>query len=166
MSGISELHSAFKTAWEDAGLTGKFQAYWLAADRSNYTALNDGEAAPGTPFPYCVYEIVGGTVTDRMSGRTADGENYMVQDVPITIKIFAGQHSTTSAKAVSVALAEEVIKVFGGHPDPTESPVGLTLTNYGHLLTQYQTDFGARLGDREYLWTIEYIVRLDMPVSV
>jgi len=167
MSGaLSELHKAIKTAWTTAGLDGSFKAYWALADRSLHITLNDGEASPGIPFPYCVYEITSGSVTDRMSGDGTENKNYMVQDVPVTFKIFTSQYGTSSAKAVAVALAEKVIETFGGHPSATVRPIQLVMDDYGHLLTQYQTDFGMRLGDEEHLWTIQYIVRLDMPVIV
>jgi len=163
--GASELHRAIQSAWIAQGLDALFSGYWALADRSLYITLNDAEASPGTPFPYCVFEIPAGTVTDRMSG-VEENQNYMVKDVPVNFKIFTSQYGVTTAKLVADALAEKVLEVFGGHPSAAARPVELDMTNYGHLLTQYQTDFGVRLGDGEYLWTIQYIVRLDMPVIV
>ena len=165
MAGIAELHKAMNTAWDTAGLESEFKNRWALADRSSYVALNDTEAAPGTPWPYCVYESPAGDVTDRMSGPS-DSVNYMVMDVPWYFRVYAMDSQGVSGKAISVALAEKIIETFGGHPSPASSPVDLDIVGYGHLLTQYQNDYGTAIGEQQYLWTIEYLIRLDMPVSV
>lgn len=164
MAGTAELHKAVKDAWDTANLDNWFKNYWSAADRNANIVLHDAEAAPGTPFPYCVFEIMTGNVTTRMSGTS--GINYMVMDISWRFKIFAQQAGAYSAKTVAITLADKLLEVFGGHPSPTATPASLDLENYGFLITQYLRDYGMRVGDLEHLWVIEYLIRLDMPVAV
>jgi hypothetical protein len=100
-----------------------------------------------------------------MSGLAA-GEGRLIQSVPVTFRIHAGSTDTASAKTVALTLADAVLKVFGGYPDVAETPETLTLDSGSHVITQYLTDYGIRTGDTNYLWTIEYLFLLDMPVAV
>ena len=68
-----------------------------------------------------------------------------------------------SQKVVAATLSEEIMKVFGGHP--TVRPTALTLSNGNHLLTTYQNDFGLFEGEDEYSWTVNYLVKVDVPVQ-
>ena len=156
----ADLHRAINTAWDASGLDALF-----AALGGSTPVLNDQEATPGQSFPYCVLEQTAGTTTDRMSGPASS--LLEVRDLTVVFRVHAGLVSgdDRTPKEIAAYLAEEITKVFGGHPTvaPTASP---TLDNGGRLLTQYQTDFGVKTGDDEHMWTIEYIFRLDVPVMV
>jgi hypothetical protein len=78
--------------------------------------------------------------------------------------VHARSTSSYTAKELATALAEEVVKVFGGHPEVVPVTIGLTHGNV--LQVQYQTDFGTRTGDQEYLQIIRYQILIDIPVSV
>lgn len=164
MPGASELEKAIKTAWESTGLNTLFEGYWSGGDRSNFESLNDTEAAPGTPFPYCVFETTAASVVGRMSGT--DCLKYQTVDVPWTFKIYAKQTNSYSAKTVAITLAEQVLKYFGGHPNPANTPISLEMDNNGFLIVQWERDFGMPKGEEEYLWVIEYTIKLDMPIAV
>lgn len=162
---LADLHRAVNKVWTDSVLDWLFRQRWTAADQSEYVSLNDAEAGPHTPFPFCVYIVGGGNVTDRMSGHE-EHENHAIQDVPWTFRIVAQQTAEQSAKVIAAELAEHVLRVFGGHPDPAQTPVVPQMENGKFLLAQYQTDYGVRLGDEEYMWVIEYLFRIDLPVAV
>jgi len=161
----ADLHEAINAAWEASVLNATFRALWDAdVVPAEFPVLHDQEAGPGQPFPYCVFEQSGGITTDRMSG----GTDFIreIRDVPWVFRVHARavDGDDRTAKGIAAALAEEVTKVFGGHPTVAET--ALTLDNGRHLLTQQQNDYGVKTGDDEYQWNVPYIFRLDVPVAV
>lgn len=157
------VHKAIAALWESGGLNTKFQAYWSVVDRSLHTSLNDGEAAPGTPFPYAVFTARAPNVSTRMTGDGAASKQH-INDQPWTFEVHAGPSGTSSAKEVAAAMAEEIMKVFGGHP--TQSPTLPALDVGAVLIVQCQNDWGERESDEVHRWTIEYNIRTDVPVAV
>lgn len=155
------LLAAIVTAWNAADLDNDFTALWESSvTDSEYTALNDTEAAPTQPFPYCVYEQAPGGVDTRMSGHDAT-ERHEIRNIPITFNVHARTRDGDgrTAKEIAATLAEEITKVFGGHP--TQAPAELTVDNGGALPTQYITDYGVKTDDNEYQWVINYLFRID-----
>lgn len=156
------IHKAVATLWSSGGLNTVFQSYWNSADRSLYLSLNDKEAAPGTPYPYCVYTADKSSPRARMS---AEGrKKWVVGDQPWRFDVYAQQTDDLTAKELASAMAEEILKVFGGHP--TQTPTALTLDHGSVLAAQYLDDYGMRVGDDVHQWTIEYNLRVDSPVMV
>ncbi len=159
----ADLDKAMVAAWIAGNLDAVHTSYWDVNDVDDYPVLHDIEATPGQPFPYTVFEHGAGSITTRMSGHSLS-ENHVINDVPIQFRIHAAQTPTKTAKQVAAEVAEEVMKVFGGHP--TVVPSGLTLDNGSHLITQYLTDYGIRTEDQNYQWIVSYLFRLDVPVAV
>ena len=163
----ADLIAAFSTAWDASTLDVLFKAL---RDSSVVEAqfpdvLHDQEAAPGQPFPYCVMDQTTTTTTDRMSGGVAALRE--IRDTSLTLHVHARavNGDARTAKEIAAYLAEEIMKVFGGHP--TVSPTGtLTLVNGEALIVQYVNDFGIRTGEDEYRWTVEFLIRADVPVAV
>jgi len=161
--GGAAVHKAVASLWISSGLNELFQAHWAEADRSLYTSLNDGEAAPGTPFPYVVFTARAPNIVTRMSGEDASKQH--VNDQPWTFEVYAGSSGTSSAKELAAVVAEEIIKVFGGHP--TQAPTAFPdLDNGQVLIVQYQNDWGERQDDSVHKWTVEYNIRTDVPVAI
>lgn len=165
--GLADLYTAIAAAWNASGLDAMFLALRdSSVVDANFPVLHDQEASPNQPHPYCVMDQIStGTTTTRMSS----GVNgiRVIRDVPVKFNIYAKEVSGDSrtAKAIAAYLAEELMKVFGGHP--TESPSGsVTLSNGNHLITQYQNDYCMRIDDDEYQWTVYYNFKLDVPVAV
>ena len=161
----ADLAKSINTVWDDSTLDAAFRALWdSSVDPDEFPVLNDQEAMPGQPFPYCVFEASAGTTTDRMSGgRTAIRE---IRDVPVEFRVHARavDGDSRTAKEIAAALAEMVVAQFGGHP--TIPPQVLVLGNGNFLLAQYVGDWGIRTGDQEYMWIASYLIRLDIPVAV
>lgn len=161
--GSAAIHKAINSVWDDT-LDSVFQAYWSADDQDEFLSLEDQEAAPSQPFPYCVYNIEGGTTTHRMSGgRVAN--RFEIHDVPVKFIVHARTitDGALTAKALAASLAEEIIKRFGGHP--TEEPEEFELDNGAILITQYRNDFGVVTGADEFSWIVLYNFRLDIPMA-
>lgn len=162
----ADLLKALNTAWDASSLDATFKALWGAEFvATDYEVLHDSEATPGQPFPYCVLESSAPGTVARMSGGIDALRE--IRDIPLIFNIHASTVTGDSrtAKEIAATLAEEVMKVFGGHP--TQAPSGvITLDNGNHLITEYQNDYGIRTGDEEYQWRIDYLFRLDVPVMV
>ncbi len=160
----ADLHRAIEAAWDAAGLDDAFKALWDDPTDVDFVVLDDQEAAAEQPFPYCVMDQTSSATTDRMSG-TGDSL-WEVRDVSVSFNVQARRRAgdARTAKEIAVALAAEIMKVFGGHP--VESPAELSLDNGNFLLAEYQNDFGIRTGEDEYQWRVDYLFRLDVPVAV
>ncbi len=161
----ADIYEAVNTTWDESGLDDLFKSFWSdSIDSSLYPTLHDQEAAPGQPFPYCVVEIALSSTISRMSG---DGDTKReIREMEATFSIYAGEveDDARSAKEIAGALAEEVMKIYGGHP--TEKPDTLHL-NYGqHVQTQYQTDYSSHMENDRYLWTIVEKIVVDVPVAI
>ncbi len=161
-----DLCKAINTAWDASILDASFKANWDDPTETEFYVLNDQEAPAEQPWPYVVMDQPSQNTVERQSGGGGvikrEIRDVIVQ-FNIHVEIDAGD--TESAKETASDLAEEIMKVFGGHP--TTSPTGtITLDNGNHLITQYQTDFGVMTGDDEYQWAIQYLFRIDIPVAV
>jgi len=157
----ADLHEAINTAWDASSLNTLFQNLWSGYE-TEFPVLHDQEASPGQPFPYVIMEQTSTNVVTRMSTSVGKRE---IRDIECTFNVQARAISGDSrtAKEIASYLAEEIMKVFGGHP--TSAPSGtITLNSGNHLITQYLNDYGVRTGDDEYQWTIEYRFRLDVPI--
>jgi hypothetical protein len=155
------LHKAVAALWTSSGLEASFESHW--ASTTDHVTLNDGEAAPGTPFPYTVYDAPEPEIVARMSGHSTN-EKHHIRDLPFIFRVFAQQTSTKSAKELASELAGEIMAVFGGHP--TTSPTAMTLDNGVVLIGQYQSDYGVKVDDEVHQWIVDYIFKLDIPVAV
>jgi len=164
MSGSADLHKAIAALWISSGLNALFLAKWAEADRSIYVTFNDAEAAPGTPFPYVVFEANPPSTQIRMSG--SGSQKFHVDDQTWMISVYAVPESTKSAKVVAGELGEEIMKVFGGHPTVEPSADTMELDNGSVLLVQYQYDHFERQADNVYKWSAEYKIKTDKPVMV
>lgn len=160
----ASLHKAIAANWSTHGLDHAFKQLWAVADRTRYPSLHDGDATPGQPFPYCVFEQQEPTVESRSSGK-GSGANRMEISYPILFHVYAAKNAedSRSAKELAATLAESLMWVFGGHPSFT--PKVLTLENADHISTKYINDYPVREGDSEFRWIVEYLFRIDVPFA-
>ena len=161
----SDIAKAVNDLWDSSGLDTVFTALWEAGMTDHFEALNDGEAAPRQPFPYCVSEQGPTVVESRMSSVETNSKRH-IHDVPWTFRIHAAviDGDARDAKEIAGDMAEQLMQVFGGHP--TVSPTDLVLANGNFLISQYQTDYPVRESDDVFQWIVSYIFRLDVPVAV
>ena len=157
--GTADFQKATVTAWNASGLNELFIALGTTAP-----VLFDQEAPPKKSYPYCILDQPSIDVESRM---TASSGKYHIKSMSQNFRLFVGEVSgdTRTAKELAAYLAEEIMKVFGGHP--TVSPTAtISLDNGNHLITQYVNDFALRIGDGEYEWDLTYTFLLDVPVMV
>jgi len=158
MIGTADLITAIVAAWNASGLNDEFHVFGGAE-----VVLYDAEAEPGQSYPYCVMEPLGTApvVTTRMSGRRE------TRGTPLTFVVVAKEleNDSRTGKELAATLAEEVMKVFGGHPEVPPSAT-ITLSHGNHLITQYQNDYGMRtMDDGVYEWYVLYNFVTDVPVA-
>lgn len=165
MTGTADLYKMVNAAWDAAGLDAKFTALWSGAVESEYEVLCDQVASPGQPWPYCVLDRVEASVVNRMSSNEI-GKKMHVRRAPLRFNILAQDVSgdSRSSKEIAAYLAEEIMKVFGGHPTEAAT-AAMELDNGKHLITQYQNDYGVRQDDDKWQWTVDYAIFVDIPVK-
>lgn len=163
MTAAIDLHQGIVTLWDDNGLNDLFKAYWSSSVTNEFPVLHDQEASAAQPFPYCVFVQNEGSTLCRMTNRGNDGR-FENRNIPFEFHIHTRSPSgTKSAKQVAMELADEVMKIFGGHP--TEKPKIPDL-QYGNVIqSQYQSDNGMRDGAHEWMWIIRYVFLVDVPVA-
>jgi hypothetical protein len=161
--GTADLITAINSAWDASSLNALFQTSWTVAQRSRFPVLEDQEAAPGHPLPYCVMEVERPRTTNRMSARSGTRE---IREVVVRFNIHASEivGDSRSSKQIAKDLAEEVIKIFGGHPT-TNPTLVISLDNGGSLAVRLENEFGTRTDTGYYQWVVEYLFRVDVPVA-
>lgn len=163
-AGTADLSAAIVAAWNASGLDAAFKALWDGEHEDEFYVLHEQEAPGGQPWPYCVLDQMTPSVSARMSSVT--GGIREERNVPVRFNVHARDLESDSRTCQEIAayLAEEIMKVFGGHP--TVSATGsIELSNGNHVLTQYQNDFGANTGDDEFQWAVSYLIKVDVPVA-
>ena len=156
-------HTAVWKAWEDAGLDAQFKALWKAEfDQDDWQVLENEDAAPHHPFPYCVYECGNPKVTGRMSYDAASKRETRDELGTFTVHAEKVDGDSRSAKEIAADLIDEVMKVFGGHPDVAPTAPD----QEGFLLAQYQTDYPTHTELYKWSWTVTYLFRTDAKVAV
>lgn len=147
-----------------SGLDDVFKGHWSEADGNLYVSLNDTEAAPGTPFPYTVFEAASPSTQTRMSG-SGRKKHYTI-DQTWTFNVYAAPTSQKSAKEAAAGLGDAILKAFGGHPDTPPQIESMELDSGSVLLVQYQRDHFERQSDEIWKWSVEYNIKTDKPVMV
>jgi hypothetical protein len=155
--GTSDLHAAIFAAWEASSLPAAF-----AALGGVEPTLAEGNAAPGQEAPYCIVEYRAAAIQTRMTVGT--NQQRWIRNASVSFHVMAEEIDGDSRgpKAIALSLAEDLMKVFGGHPD-TNPTATITLENGNHLITRYMDDRGVRENDVKYQWTIDYDFVLDVP---
>jgi len=162
-----DVHKAINTVWDASALNATFQALWdSSVTPAEFPVLHDQEGGPDQPWPYCVYEVSSSSTTDRMSWSGSVIRE--VRNVLFNFHVYARQVSGDSRTAKEIAnyLAEEVMKIYGGHPTVAATSLASSLDNTGFLISQYQNDFGIRQGDTEYRWDVQYIFKVDVAIAI
>ncbi len=163
--GAADLHKAVTTLWNQTNLDWEHKKFWEEAQRDTYPSLHDGQAGPGQPAPYTVFSQSPGVITNRMSSATSDiNINRAIHDVPWEFRVHAKNTDSVTAKQIGSDIRDIIMGIFGGHP--SINPTDLVLDNGCFLISQYQTDFGMRTEDLNYMWTISYIFKLDIPIAI
>jgi hypothetical protein len=147
IGGSWDVWKAVVARWTLMGLTAKFTTHWAKGTSSSYAALNDGEARPGTPAPYCVLEQ-GTGLRDYRSSHESDSSKTRVTDSTLF------QFRLHGNKTHLVALVQEIADAFDNAPLVVEG-------GSCHLDIQRQPDFSVREADTQWVWVIPYEVRFE-----
>lgn len=161
----ADLAKAVNTVWDASSLDSLFQTLWdSGASAGEFPVLHDQLAGGEQPFPYCVFEQLSGNTTDKMSGGVSTLRE--IRDIPFNFRVHTREIAADSRgpKEIAAFLAEEIMKVYGGHP--TEAPTALTLDSSNFLIAIYENDQAIRIDEDHYQWIVSYIFRLDVPVAV
>jgi hypothetical protein len=154
----SDLHRAVAELWLSSGLDGKFRQHWSDEVSNEFLTLHDEQAGPKQPWPYCVYSIQPSSLVTRMSGASSSSK-FEHRTFACRFTIHAEQTASQSAKEMAAMMAEEVVRVFGGHPTtpPQEMP--------GVIQTTLSTDHGMRTESTNYSWILDYEILVESPLA-
>ena len=149
-AGASEVAKGIVTAWTLS------------------TTLRSGAPEPDDVLPYVVFQEAATIENSRSSEGTGDSGNTkrIDLDVPIVFRCYAGQSATKNAKVIAEALAEDIKKIFGGHPQQAPASPILDMPNASHLQTRFLTETNARIDEGLHMWQLTYVFKVDMPVRV
>lgn len=167
--GSADIHRAVTRLWNLVSLDVGFHQFWTTSQQAGFPVLQDTEAGPKQPWPYCIFGSDDASVTTRMSGN-ADINRREIREVPWMFHVHARKeeddnNNEISAKEVAAARVEEIMAQYGGHPSIVPGR-NLELTNGNALITQYVKDYGIVTGDSEYQWVLQYNIVVDVPVAV
>jgi hypothetical protein len=141
--------------WEETNLDAAFRSYWPQDDkRDRYEPLNDDEARPDCPHPYCVYEREPPIDKGHSTGGTPATE-YRYLDVPILFRIHAKASGSDSAESVAETVAMLVKRAF----DPGTPLLGIAPDR--HLGTIAEEDWTLREGDQEWMYVVRYLIKTE-----
>jgi flagellar motor switch/type III secretory pathway protein FliN len=145
--GSWTVANAVKKRWAARGLEAQFRALWGSQrDSSEVLALNDTEARPEPPMPYCVYEQGESVPRTNMTGKTSATEQQ-IQDVPIQFTVYGR----------TKVMAKDFLQLVAGAFDKAD----LELDDGDELVTIIRgRDFSVRQDDKTWSWTVFYTVRL------
>lgn len=155
--GSWQFHEGVVKRWNDSGLNAKFKAYWRNPQNVEYQILQDQEAKPTPPGPYCVYEIGEPVPVAHMTGRKKAHTENQLQNVPFQLRIHASEANGKSGKKVAIELAKHVVAAFDDQ-----------FLDFGydtHVNTTKEVDFGTHEDDNEYLWVIPYLWLVDVALN-
>jgi hypothetical protein len=164
---LFDIHTGIATLWDSTSLEELFTRYWGTGEAAEFDALLDQEADPKQPWPYCVYELMPANIAGRMTAggnsQPAQHNRNILTECTLRFHVHTKETSSSSAKALNLALCSELTKVFGGHPAEISKPVPLT---YGAvLLQQFVSHAGEMTGDEEYKSVLTYDLTTDTPVA-
>jgi len=157
----ADFWKSINAAWDASTLDALFRA--VKSITASHIVLHDQDASPGQDYPYCVVNQFSSSTVSRMSGGVDSLRE--VRDAQVTFNVHAKEVSgdSRSAKQIAAYLAEEIMKVFGGHPTVTAT-ASMELDNGNVLLSEYQTDYGIFIPDDEFNWIVSYRFEVDVPV--
>lgn len=163
--GSASICKAIAALWQNSGLHTQFTAYWATSDKTDFPSLNDAEAEGAHPFPYCVFELDENVPTMRMAGGTTTTKR-VVREVGLMFHVHAKPVDPHSAKEIAATLAEEIVKVFGGHPTVKNQIDGYSLDDGAILLSELVSDSSLRENIENWEWLLRYKIQTDSPFIV
>lgn len=166
MIGQADIQQAIYRLWDNYDLDDRFNnPYWFPkTQRDEYLVLHDTAVDDETPWPYCIVQI-GNPVTASRAAYDRSSKRREA-DTPLTFMTHArdANNRGVNGKDLARQLAEVIIEHYGGHPE--KAPKRMRLDYGGVLHCQYQTDYCVPLGNQEFRWVIEYLIKSDVPEQV
>lgn len=113
-AGSWNVHAAISTRWTDAGLDAKFRAEWATPTDTDHQPLNDTEARPSTPVPYCCFEVEQPVTLGHSTGIGSSATERKHVRVGVVFSVFAKRKEATgeSGKSVAARMLQQVCAAF------------------------------------------------------
>lgn len=111
IGGSWNVAKAVSAGWTAAGLDATFRAEWADPTDTDHLPLNDEEARPATPFPYCVFTVEKPVPLGHTTGLDAATERKRTR-VGVLFQVFAKRTDAESAKSIAVRMATLIATAF------------------------------------------------------
>lgn len=158
-----DVAQAVPALWETSQLDRHFTQYWTDDQIDEYLVLGDEEAAPTQPWPYCVFESIPSSTLRRSSASTPQRNRQETNEDTLRLHVFAKDIDSKSGKLLCSELVDEILKVFGGHPDEVHRDIPL---QNGCVINQEHRQTILQKEDEE-IWkaTIVYSVTYELSLK-
>lgn len=164
MSSVN-IDSAIALRWKQRNLNSLFKQFWTNPAETAFHPLNDTEARPLTPMPYCVYEKGTAVRTGNSTGRDCEPANLIEYwQQPVSFRLHAATPARGSAHfgRTGKDILREIIGQ--GYPDgygvlgAFDDMAGrLTMGgNDTHSHTETGADFHTREDDDVWVWVLQF----------
>lgn len=158
-----DVAQAVPALWASSELDQHFTQYWTANEISDFLVLGDEEAAPTQPWPYCVFESIASTALSRSSASTPQKNRQELDEDTLRFHVFAKDRDTKSGKLICSQLVDEILKVFGGHPDVI--PETIPLENGAVVNQQYKQTILRKEDEEVWKATVIYSVTYELSLK-
>ena len=158
-----DVAQAVTVLWGTGELDQYFTEYWTDDQIADYLVLMDEEAAPTQPWPYCVFESVASTILRRSSASTPQRNRQEANEDTIRFHVYGRDVDGISGKLLCSNLVEEILKVFGGHPDETHRD--LPLQNGLVINQEYKQTILMREDTQVWKATVIYTVSYELSLK-
>lgn len=157
-SGTGDVHAGLASFWA-AYLDETFKDYWAVEDRTLYLTLNDTNAHPNNAWPYCVYQLEGGTIISRC----AAGKYFkrVQQRYQLILNVHTQDAGGVDAKTIGIQLADAIMQKLGGHR--AVAPETFIVPNAEVINVILMSEYGMppEGGQDEYMWRLNYTLDID-----
>lgn len=157
-----DVAQAVTALWTSSGLDQWFTQYWTDDQIEDYLVLGDEEAAPTQPWPYCVFESLASVTLQRSSAAVFHRNRQELNEDTLRFHVFAKDIASKSGKLMCSELVEQILKVFGGHPDEIHRDI--PMQNAGVVNQQYKQTI--LLKEAEEIWKATVIYSVSYELSL
>lgn len=161
----ANIDSAIAARWKSRNLNALFKQFWDNPAEDKFHPLNDSEARPQTPMPFCIYEKGTPLRQSGSTGAQCEPENhieYWVQ--PVTFRLHAATPKSTSRWYGRTG--KDILREIIGQSYPDGYGILGAFDDYAGLLTlggndvhshtETGADFHQREDDDVWLWVLNF----------
>ena len=163
------IDQAIAPRWRQKNCNALFKQFWTNPAESKFHPLNDTEARPLTPMPYCVYEKGTPIANGRSTGSQCEPENEVEYWIlPVTFRL----HAATPASGPHFGrTGKDILREIIGQSYPDGYGILGAFDDYSgnlnlggndrHSQTITGADFHTREDDDVWVWVLQFDIYFE-----